>query len=152
MGGGNCFWINFPMKILKSQLKEIKNHPRVMDIKRVHTFQNKNKHFIIHIYHSPAWLTEFNSATLYIIDGSNETFSINMGEVVIFWIWASRNTSSVWRYEKNIHQSVMLFKILTSTKISDLFEEKILTTNVISSCLQVKVIKINARKEIFILT
>lgn len=55
-----------------------------MDVRKVHIFQNKNKCFIIHIYHSPAWLTEFNSATLYIIDGSNETFSINMGEVVIF--------------------------------------------------------------------
>lgn len=47
---------------------------------------------------------------------------------------------------------MMVFKVFTSTTISNLFEEKTLTINVISSCLQIKVIIINARKEIFILT
>lgn len=35
-------------------------------------------------YLSLPWLTVFNSATLYIIDGSKDTFSINIGELVIF--------------------------------------------------------------------
>lgn len=30
--------------------------------------------------------TVLSSVTLYIMEGSNETFSINMGEVVMFWI------------------------------------------------------------------
>uniref|UniRef100_A0A0E9PY92 Uncharacterized protein n=1 Tax=Anguilla anguilla TaxID=7936 RepID=A0A0E9PY92_ANGAN len=29
------------------------------------------------------------------MDGSRDTFSMNIGEVVMFWIWASRKTSSV---------------------------------------------------------
>lgn len=35
-------------------------------------------------YLFPTWLTVFNSVTLYIIEGSKDTFSINIGELVIF--------------------------------------------------------------------
>lgn len=31
-------------------------------------------------------VTMLSSVTLYIMDGSRETFSMNMGEVVMFWI------------------------------------------------------------------
>lgn len=31
-------------------------------------------------------VTTLSSVTLYIMDGSRETFSMNMGEVVMFWI------------------------------------------------------------------
>lgn len=39
--------------------------------------------------------TVLSSVTLYMMDGSSDTFSMNMGDVVMFWICASRNTSSV---------------------------------------------------------
>lgn len=37
-------------------------------------------------YLSSSAVTVLSSVTLYIMDGSSETFSMNMGEVVMFWI------------------------------------------------------------------
>ncbi len=48
--------------------------------------------------------TLLSSVTLYIIEGSRETFSMNIGDVVMFWICASRNTSSVCRVKGQTHQ------------------------------------------------
>lgn len=56
-------------------------------------------------YPSPLVTTLFSSVTLYIMDGSSDTFSMNMGEVVIFWIWASRNTSSVCKATQRIRRT-----------------------------------------------
>ncbi len=37
-------------------------------------------------YPPPSDMTMLSSVTLYIMEGSRETFSMNMGEVVMFWI------------------------------------------------------------------
>ena len=37
-------------------------------------------------YSASLEVTVLSSVTLYIMDGSRETFSMNMGEVVMFWI------------------------------------------------------------------
>lgn len=37
-------------------------------------------------YLSSSAVTVLSSVTLYIMDGSSDTFSMNMGEVVMFWI------------------------------------------------------------------
>uniref|UniRef100_A0A0E9UAH6 Uncharacterized protein n=1 Tax=Anguilla anguilla TaxID=7936 RepID=A0A0E9UAH6_ANGAN len=42
------------------------------------------------LYPSSPETTVLSSETLYIMDGSRDTFSMNIGEVVMFWIWASR--------------------------------------------------------------
>lgn len=69
------------------------------------------KHKDLYFYFSDpypwSWcVTVLSSVTLYIMDGSSDTFSMNMGDVVMFWIWASRNTSSVWGGEGGM-QTVM---------------------------------------------
>lgn len=38
------------------------------------------------VHLSPSAVTVLSSVTLYIMDGSSDTFSMNMGEVVMFWI------------------------------------------------------------------
>lgn len=48
--------------------------------------REKNKIKCDNAYLSSSAVTVLSSVTLYIMDGSSETFSMNMGEVVMFWI------------------------------------------------------------------